>query len=68
MEKNEIKKKLYKEKPLAIFLSAKKGYLNYSSTFKDSSIVNFRIPFEDIGDGIFDFQMDAKLLIRWINN
>lgn len=71
MEKNEIKKALYKQNPEAKFLYAKKGNLYYGTQIPaldgvGFSGILFTIPFSDLGDAEFLPEMDAKLLIRWI--
>lgn len=70
MELNEIKKALYKEKPVAIFEKLCKGIMTYRSTIKKSEDedvdVYFVIPVSDIGDASFERFMDAKLLIRYL--
>lgn len=69
MTENEIKKALYKEKPMANFVSANKGGMLYTTIIREvneSERVNFFVPFSDIGDAIFYPNMDAKLLIRYL--
>jgi len=65
MEKNEIKKALYKTKPLASFTKIKNGNAYYVASIEDEAIF-FEIPVNDMGDAEFLMLMDAKLLIRWI--
>lgn len=52
---NEIKKALYKEKPLAIFVSADKATLTYTCFIKEVYQLYFCIPHSDIGDAKFGF-------------
>lgn len=66
MELNEIKKILYKEKPVASFSHIRKGSAYYSTTLIDGTQIRFEIPVIDMGDADFNYNMDAKLLIRWI--
>jgi len=70
MEKNEIKKALYRQKPNALLNRIYQGVLYYDSVIdEDTDIardVHFEVPVNDIGDATFEIQMDAKLLIRWI--
>jgi hypothetical protein len=66
MEKNEIKKALYKENPIANIVSVTKDGINYATVINDNYSVYFRIPFNDIGDAKFEPHMDGKYLIRWI--
>ena len=67
---NEIKKALYKEKPIAGFLKLFKGSMLYRCTIKkddnEDMDVYFNVPVSDIGDAVFEKFMDAKLLIRWM--
>lgn len=65
MTPTEIKKLLYKEKPLAQFSYAKKGYLIYQVSLK-GEIIYFQIPFDDIGDAEFTPEMQSQLLIRYL--
>jgi hypothetical protein len=68
MELNDIKKGLYKFKPIAKFRFIRKGVAYYSTFLADEYFVHFQIPVEDMGDADFCYEMDAKLLIRWIVN
>lgn len=65
MEKNEIKKLLYKEKPTAFLNYIRKGVAYYHTELGGKNIW-FEIPVEDMGDADFGTTMDAKLLIRWL--
>ena len=71
MEKNEIKKLIYKEKMLpAKLVNIKKDRLLYKSEFsKDDNyyIITFSVPLSDIEDAIFYPIMEAKLLLRWLS-
>ena len=70
MEKNEIKKALYKQKPEAKLLFIRQGHVYYSTWInvndENDRRVVFKIPVEDMGDADFLPEMDGKLLIRWI--
>lgn len=70
MEKNEIKKLLYKQNPKAEFLHIRKRKAYYQSIVEDvmrgSVYVLFEIPVDDMGDADFLPLMEGKLLIRWI--
>ena len=75
MEKNEIKKLLYKQNPKANLDYIRKGiayYWTVISTEKteeklsESRQVFFEIPINDMGDADFLSQMDSKHLNRWI--
>jgi hypothetical protein len=74
MEKNEIKKFLYKQNPKATFDYIRKGVAYYRTTIRingenelpQSLQVFFQIPTHDMGDADFFSEMDSKLLNRWI--
>lgn len=66
MERNEVKKALYKQKPLADLLFVKDGNAVYQTFLEDSTRIVFEVPVSDMGDASFYVSMDAKLLIRWI--
>ena len=66
MEKNEIKKELYKQKPTAEFQYIRKGNAYYRKIINEE-IVIFEIPISDMGDADFGINMEAKLLQRWIS-
>lgn len=73
MTTTEIKKSLYKEKPIAKLVNkADNGDLTYETILGDNSIVSFLIPkMETVnsdGKYLFESEMDAKLLNRWITN
>ena len=69
MEKNEIKKALYKQNPEANFQLIRKGVAHYSGMVDMEGYeheIRFEIPVSDMGDSDFMPLMPAKLLIRWI--
>ena len=72
MNKTEIKKELYKQKPKAEFTHIKNGVAYYRTLLsigekmKYTQPVFFEIPVDDMGDADFKSEMDAKLLNRWI--
>ena len=69
MEKNEIKKALYKQNPEANFQMIRKGTAYYAVVVDVDDYeheVRFEIPVSDMGDSDFLLHMPAKLLIRWI--
>lgn len=68
MEKNEIKKALYKEKPIAMFRVNCADYKSYGTKLTEGTIIRFKIPFKDIGDNVFENEIPAQLLIRWIDD
>lgn len=65
MDKTEIKKALYKQKPDANLRYIRAGNAYYFADLTEQR-VNFEIPVDDMGDADFTPRMDAKLLIRWI--
>lgn len=71
MNKTEIKKALYKQKPVAEFTHIRRGIAYYNTILRIEEepythSVFFEIPVDDMGDADFDKQMDANLLNRWI--
>lgn len=69
----EIKKEIYKQKPIAELLYIRKGSAYYDTMikigeepFKKSKTIFFKIPINDMGDADFERKMDGKLLIRWL--
>lgn len=69
MEKNEIKKALYKQNPEANFQLIRKGVAYYAGMVDIGDYeyeIRFEIPVSDMGDSDFLPLMPAKLLIRWI--
>jgi hypothetical protein len=69
MEKNEIKKLLYKQNPKANLNYIRKGNAYYETYVLDgdfSDLINFEIPVIDMGDADFLPEMEAKYLVRWI--
>jgi len=65
MELNEIKKKLYKENPTAVLHSVRKDGILYTTGFGENTI-NFRVPLDELGETVWERNIDAKLLIRYI--
>lgn len=63
----EIKKALYRQKPQADFLYIRNEKAFYEAQLSEEKIF-FEIPVSDMGDADFLPIMDAKLLIRWIQN
>lgn len=71
MEKNDIKKALYRQNPIAEFKYIRKGKAYYNTVIQsnDSTAtysVTFEVPVEDMGDADFHSEMESKLLQRWI--
>lgn len=72
MTNTEIKKALYKEKPIALLTNKENnGDLTYESVLENNFKVIFKIPVAETinsdGKCLFENEMDAKLLNRWIN-
>ena len=67
MEINEIKKTLYKEKPNAFLrlIARDGGSRIYSAEISEGTII-FNIPYKEVDDS-FKSEMEAQLLIRWID-
>lgn len=66
MNTNEIKKALYKEKPIAIKIAID-GYEQHYTAKTSLGEVLFRVPVSDMGDRLFEDKIPAQLLIRWIS-
>jgi hypothetical protein len=73
MEKNEIKKALYKQNQMAELIYIRKGTAYYDCVIRVSEepiievkTIFFEIPVVDMGDADFLPTMEGKLLIRWI--
>lgn len=67
MKINDVKKALYKEKPIAKFDNVTKSGIMYYTVLKENlRTVLFIVPLTDIGDGIFNDEMEGQLLIRYI--
>lgn len=73
MEKNEIKKALYKQNPKATLVNIRKGVANYETRIEingefapKSILIFFEIPVQDMGAADFYPEMESKLLNRWI--
>jgi hypothetical protein len=64
MERNDIKKQLYREKPIANYvMSTDNGLVLYRTKVGNVSVL-FKIPYkESVG---FEKEMPAQLLIRWM--
>ena len=68
MEKNDIKKALYKQKPIATVTHIKSGVVYYTAFLGDFTKIFFEVPVNDMGDASFKSQIEAQLLIRWISS
>jgi hypothetical protein len=65
MSKNELKKAIYLNKPIANFQYINKGSAFYKSVVNNIE-VTFDIPLNDMGTSEFLIEMDAKYLLRWL--
>lgn len=71
MTETQIKRSLYREKPMAIryseliILSGIKTAVYYTY-LKNGTKVTYRIPCRDMGDKLFDDKVPSQLLIRWM--
>lgn len=67
---NEIKKALYREKPIANCTHNGQYVFMYeckvTTLFDNPYTVKFTVPISDMGDATFGRQMHGQLLIRWI--
>ena len=69
MELNDVKKALYKEKPIAFLVMINKYGIHYYANITEEDHarqVYFTIPFSDIEEAVFKNEMEAKHLIRWV--
>ncbi len=66
MERNEIRKVLYKENPTAHFIKIRKGFAYYLTILSDMTKVEFEVPISDMGDADFTAEMESKFLQRYI--
>jgi len=67
---NEVKKQLYKQKPVAVKTAHKDGkhyhYVCQLVLDNQNCIIEFKVPISDMGTANFDNTMSSQLLIRWI--
>ena len=69
METNEIKKFLYKEKPLARRVENAGDDKRYTyHVLLNHEDIFFDVPISDMGEKIFDEEIPAQLLIRWLTS
>ena len=66
MNTNEIKKVLYKEKPLAKKYAQPENKSFYYKVDTSIGEVRFNVPISEMGDNLFESEISAQLLIRWI--
>lgn len=69
MDRNVIRKVLYKEKPIALYIKTENDVHTYMTSTSIGKVF-FDIPDEEIrgdnGERLFDSETDAYLLGRWI--
>lgn len=71
MDKNEIKKALYKQKPTANLQVIRNATLHYTSSVtigEQYTPLRFEIPADEYKSGDFMAEMPTKLLIRWLQD
>lgn len=70
MNRDNIKKQLYKQKPTATLQRIIKGYAIYTTDQLRpyEGDVFFTIPLNDLGDATLYPEMEAHLLIRYLSN
>lgn len=68
MERNEVKKALYKQKPMAKLISMGKVFKYDTKIELDGKkrLIKFEVPMSDMGDATFGEEIQGQLLIRWI--
>ena len=69
MEEQEIKKKLYQQKPTAKIRHIQNGIAYYFTTIElndGKKLIYFEIPVNDMGEAKFTPFMEAQHLNRWL--
>lgn len=66
MERNDIKKELYKQKPTAEVWHKNSTDYYYSAYLNGGAKIDFKVPVDNMGETLFDNEVPAQLLIRWI--
>lgn len=69
MDKNLIKKELYKQNPIAEYgfhTEISKIYSTEIVIDGQEQIIEFEVPYSDMEETVFEDRIEAKLLIRWI--
>ncbi len=64
--KNEIKKALYREKPLVNIAHVSKSGICYDGFLEDRTYLIFLVPLGDLGDVNFLPKMSGQLFIRYL--
>ncbi len=65
MDKNEVKKAIYKSGVDAALVDVRKDGISYSANVNEQKI-GFFVPTDEIGEVIWTLTMPAKLLIRYL--
>lgn len=65
---NEIKKLLYKQKPIAHRLHSTLEKFEYFCKLDDGTRIYFSVPVPEMGGIVFQEQEPAQHLIRWIKH
>ena len=63
---NKIKKALYKEKSIAVETVDTDDYKLYKTQLSNGDVIEFKVPYADMGDAEFGNIMESQLLIRYI--
>jgi hypothetical protein len=69
MSENDVKKVLYKEKPIAIWQHTITGSDMAIKNYKAISSLGthlFSVPFSDMGETQFEDEIPSQLFIRWL--
>lgn len=71
METNEIKKLLYKQKPIAKCIGSNKDTKKYETWISlnesNDMYLKFEVPYSDMGETKFSDEIQGQLLIRWLD-
>lgn len=65
MDRNEIKKEVYRQYPNAKLSFIRMGVAYYYAHLGETKI-NFEVPIDDMGTADFKPIMEAKLMLRWL--
>lgn len=74
MTTNELKKALYKEKPIARMIMEGESPEGteytywYGTQLADETVVTFKVPRSEMGENEFEKEVPAQLLIRWMQD
>lgn len=65
MERNEVVKMVYKNKPTATLMYIRKGKAFYKASIEQNDIL-FEVPVDDMGEADFTNEMESQFLLRWV--